>query len=510
MGYEKPANIEAMVQFSTFFLERSTPDRVEVVCRNNNPLGENQTMAYMKQEQYDIYSHLFQDPLQKNHELLLLAERIDWDDITDRLLPYYSKRGRRPKKIRLMVGLHILKHRFDLSDEEVVQGLHENVYWMGLCGVKLQPRWKHGAEAQSCRFLDSSTMTKFRRRLGAEGFREMEDAIREILICKKQLSAKSQIVDTTAQPKHIEYPTDTELLHRGRDRLVHTIRRLHAHGVKGIEGIRSFSRLSRKVIIGIHKLGKDRKGRIEAGLRKLSGYAQEVVKRVPEVIEHTEEKIRNLYAKGAPKAAGAMERLKEKLESESKLVKRVIHQAQERLRGIHVPNKVYSLHEPHVACIRKGKRATPNEYGSKVLISVDRHGYVVDHQEYASNPHDSELLEEACERWEHIFQTPAKELATDRGFHHKEEAAAPHVAHIEKVAIPTKGKTLHPHKETSWFKRLQKQRAKIEPVIGHLKADHGMDRCRYKGFEGDQINVTLATISWNLKKWGKHLVAQAT
>jgi transposase, IS5 family len=230
-------------------------------------------MAYIKQEQYDIYSHLFQDPLQKNHELLLLAEHIDWDDLTDRLLPYYSRRGRRPKKIRLMVGLHILKHRFDLSDEEVVQGLHENVYWMGFCGVKLQPRWRHEGEAQSCRFLDSSTMTKFRRRLGAEGFTEMEDAIREILICKKRMCPRSQFVDTTAQPKHIEYPMDTELLHRGRERLVRTIRRLGIHGVKGIEGIRSFSRLSRKVIIGIQKLGKDRKERIESGLRKLSGYA---------------------------------------------------------------------------------------------------------------------------------------------------------------------------------------------------------------------------------------------
>lgn len=113
-------------------------------------------MAYIKQEQYDIYSHLFQDPLQKNHELLLLADRIDWDKITDRVLPYYSRRGRRPKKIRLMVGLHILKHRFDLSDEEVVQGLHENVYWMSFCGMRRRTttkRWavfhRHGLYSNS-------------------------------------------------------------------------------------------------------------------------------------------------------------------------------------------------------------------------------------------------------------------------------------------------------------------------------------------------------------------------
>jgi IS5 family transposase len=362
---------------------------------------------------------------------------------------------------------------------------------------------------EPCRFLDSSTLTKFRRRLGAEGFRKLEEAIREILISKKRICPRSQFVDTTAQPKHIEYPTDTELLDRGRHRLVRSIRRLSGHGVTGIEGVRSFSRLSQKVIVEVHKLGKERKERIEAGLRKLSGYAQEVVKRVPEVICHTEKKISNLYSKGAHKAAGAIERLKEKLESDAKLLKRVIHQSQERLRGIHVPNKVYSLHEPHVACIRKGKRATPNEYGTKVLISVDRHGYVVDHSEYASNPHDAELLEEACERWEQIFGIPAKELGADRGFHRKQWASAPHLAQIEKVAIPTKGKKPHPQKETSWFKRLQRRRAKIEPIIGHLKADHGMDRCRYRGFEGDQINVSLASMGWNLRKWGKQLVAHA-
>jgi hypothetical protein len=55
-------------------------------------------MAYKKQEQYDIYFCIFQEPLQRNHELILLAERIDWVDMTDRLLAYYSKRGRWAKK----------------------------------------------------------------------------------------------------------------------------------------------------------------------------------------------------------------------------------------------------------------------------------------------------------------------------------------------------------------------------------------------------------------------------
>jgi IS5 family transposase len=51
---------------------------------------------------------------------------------------------------------------------------------------------------------------------------------------------------------------------------------------------------------------------------------------------------------------------------------------------------------------------------------------------------------------------------------------------------------------------------KIEPVIGHLKADHRMDRCRYKGPQGDTTNVVWAAAAWNMRKVTRiHAVKQA-
>jgi IS5 family transposase len=468
-------------------------------------------MAYHRYEQYDIFQQLFQEPLHRDHELMVLGERIDWDAITDRLLVYYSGGGRQAKRIRLMVGLHILKHRFGLSDEEVVKGVHENVYWMAFCGVKLQAWYVDGGggrvQVRPCCFLESSTMTKFRRRLGAEGIRRLEEAIRDILICEGQICPRAQFVDTTAQPKHIAYPTDSGLLHRGRQRLVYTIRGLQRQGVEVAEGIRSFARLGNKAIIEINKLGKDRKGRIEAGLGKLLSYAQHVVKRVPQVLQRAERKMGELLQQGEQQAAQRVARLKGQLEADTELIKRVIDQTKQRLCGVHIPGKLYSLHEAHVACIRKGKRSRPDEYGTKVVLSMDRHGYVVDHREYAGNPNDSGLLDEACHRWEKIFGVAAKELGADRGFH--AHAPSIHLEKIQRVSIPPRGKKPHPEAKACWFKRLQRQRTKMEPRIGHLKTDHGLDRCRYKGFEGDQMNASLATIAWNLRKWGKQLVAQA-
>jgi IS5 family transposase len=471
-------------------------------------------MAYNRCEQYDIFTQIFQEPLQKDHELLLLAKRIEWDEITDRLMPFYSTRGRQAKRIRLMVGLHILKHRFDVSDEVVVKGLHENVYWMVFCGVKLQAQYLNvgegRVEVRPCLFLDSSSMTKFRRRLGAKGMRILQEVINETLISEKRICPRSQFVDTTAQPKNIEYPTDASLLDKGRQRVARTIRRLKREGVELGRGIRSFHRLSKRVMVQIHKLGKDRKQRVEGGLKELIAYSRQVVNRVPQVVEGSQKRIGELLERGEQKAAQVIKRLGEQLKADAEIVKRVIYQTEERLRGVHIRGKIYSLHEPHVSCIRKGKRSRPDEYGTKVRISIDRNGYVVEHQEYASNPCDSETLDESCKKWERIFGVSAKELGADRGFHSNARSPTPHLDKIEKVSIPTKGRKPHFESQKSWFKRLQRQRAKMEPIIGHLKADHRMDRCRYKGFEGDQINVSLVVIAWNLRKWGKHLVAQAS
>jgi transposase, IS5 family len=49
-----------------------------------------------------------------------------------------------------------------------------------------------------------------------------------------------------------------------------------------------------------------------------------------------------------------------------------------------------------------------------------------------------------------------------------------------------------------------KRRAAVEPVIGHVKAEHRMDRNYLKGRVGDRINAVLAAAGYNfglLLRW---------
>jgi IS5 family transposase len=346
--------------------------------------------------------------------------------------------------------------------------------------------------------LNPSTMTNFRKRIGSEGVSKIEEVVRDQLLEEKRIKPKSQFADTTAMEKNVSYPTDTNLLNRGRQRVLSGLKKLKALGRK-IKVGRTFTRKARQALLLIIKLGKGRQERIKEGAEQLAKFAKKVLERVPDALrkakKHKDER-----------AQKKIEKVQEQIRIDAELLKRVIEQTKARYAGTHIKNKVYSLHEPQVTCIAKGKRGKPNEYGSKVSISIDKNGFVVTHTEYDSNVGDSTTLEESVSDWKAATGQFPRNLAADRGYHMAEYPQK--VREIERIAIPRTGSTKHKDADRKYFRRLQRKRASIEPVISHLKQDHRMDRCRYKGFDGDRINVSLAVTAWNARKWMKQMTKE--
>lgn len=467
----------------------------------DTPMQENcityvQETAYRKDSmslqtayQMTIIDGVFEAKLNPNHELLILAGKIGWEKLSEELAENYSSIGRGGKPIRLMVGAHILKHMFNLSDEQVVNRLCGDVYWMQFCGIDSafsSPDWSP---------LDPSTMTYFRKRIGAAGMKKIEQVLRDQLLAENRIKPKSQFTDTTAMEKNVTYPTDTNLLNKGRERILAGLKKLKQLGRKVKVG-RTFARKARQALLQIIKLGQGRQERIQKAAQELAKFAKKVLERVPSALrkakKHKDEKTQQ-----------QIERLQERIRQDAELLKRVIEQTEARYAGKHLKKKVYSLHEPHVTCIAKGKRGKPNEYGSKVSLSMDKNGFVITHTEYDSNVGDNTTLEEAVTDWTLATGQTPENLAADRGYHMSEYPAP--VQAIERIAIPRTGRSKHPDADKKYFRRLQRKRASIEPVIGHLKQDHRMNRSRYKGFDDDRINVSLAVTAWNAKKWMRQL-----
>jgi IS5 family transposase len=60
------------------------------------------------------------------------------------------------------------------------------------------------------------------------------------------------------------------------------------------------------------------------------------------------------------------------------------------------------------------------------------------------------------------------------------------------------------HRVTKAIRREMRRRAGVEPVIGHVKAEHRMGRNYLKGRTGDRINAVLAAAGYNfslLLRW---------
>nr|WP_240142303.1 transposase [Nitrosomonas sp. GH22] len=159
-------------------------------------------------------------------------------------------------------------------------------------------------------------------------------------------------------------------------------------------------------------------------------------------------------------------------------------------------NKLYSLHEPQVYCVAKGKDHKQYEYGSKASIASAAQGsLIVDVASHEQNMHDNHTLPAILH---HVEASRGKACQA-----RQQCVIATIVASVkstESIVLP--GKTL---KQDNCYQRDRKRkqckrRATIEPIISHLKADYRMTKNDLKGAIGDHINLLMAACTWNLKQ----------
>lgn len=393
------------------------------------------------------------EQLDPRQPLKQLADALPWSEFERAFGQYYSAEGRPAKPVRLMVGLLLLKQMFNQGDETVVSAWVQNPYWQYFCGM---------AEFQWSVPCDPSDLVYFRQRIGEAGMQRILKVTVQLHGDKAQ--EKEVVVDTTVQEKNITHPTDTKLAHK-------IIRRCWklADG-NGVKLRRRYRKAVRQCVMA-QRWRKDPRQRKTAqrALRKMKVIAgrliRELERKLP-VSSHAEQ--REAFA----------------------LYRRVLRQKPGDKA------KVYSLHEPQVYCMSKGKEYKKYEFGSKASVVMTRtHGVIVGAVAHAENLYDGDALRPALEQTRAITeQQPAKAIV-DRGYRGRKEVDG------TEVLLPGKPKPGQSKRESAKLRARFRRRAAIEPVISHLKHQYRLIRCFLKGFVGDQINLLLAAAAWNLKKW---------
>jgi IS5 family transposase len=140
--------------------------------------------------------------------------------------------------------------------------------------------------------------------------------------------------------------------------------------------------------------------------------------------------------------------------------------------------------------IAKGKARTPYEFGVKVGVASTLKGnLIVGARSFPHNPYDGHTLQEQLEQARILSDSTIKDVYVDLGYRGVDQQKP-------TVSIKHRGK----YKRLSdKERRLLKRRQAIEPIIGHLKSDHRMNRCHLKGANGDAIHAVLCAAGYNIR-----------
>lgn len=165
-------------------------------------------------------------------------------------------------------------------------------------------------------------------------------------------------------------------------------------------------------------------------------------------------------------------------------------------------NKIYSLHEPEVCCISKGKEHKKYGFGNKASFAKTDSGVIVGAMGFR-NQYDGHALEPVLEQVKRLTGRTPRTAKVDRGYRGKKQIGE------TEIMIPSPPKKTLSHYQRKKISNAHKKRAAIEPVIGHIKADHRLERNFYKGVFGANINIMLAAAGFNfkrmIKKWKSSL-----
>lgn len=399
------------------------------------------------------------DMLNQSHPLYKLANKIDWQKFEVAFSPLYcSNNGRPGKPIRLMCGLLILKHLRNISDETVVEQWSENAYYQYFCGMKeFTPTYP----------CNSTELVHFRKRIGEKGIELIfQESIRVNQEEDNDDHHKTAFIDSTVQEKNITHPTDSKLhkkivkkVLKIVDELGLPIRQRYTFVLKEIYRDQRFR---------IHS--KNRKKAIKAD-KKLRTIAGRLVRELK----------RNIGENG---------KYKEVIEIFEKIL----------TQNRNSKHKIYSIHEPEVQCLSKGKENKKYEFGNKVSIIRSKTGLILGALSFR-NEYDGHTIERSLLQTEHLTGKKIKILAGDRGYRGIKEING------TEIKIPDTPKVTDSKYQRKKKHQLFCKRAGIEPTIGHLKSDYRLNRNFYKGVVGDAINVLLAAAAYNFKRAMRALLA---
>ena len=342
---------------------------------------------YVSQSQLTIVG--FETPFSKNLDVnnrwVILAKKIPWDSLAN----IYSKqlnnndKGADGINPRVIIGSLIIKHLCDFSDRETINAIQENIYMQYFIGYS-----SFSNEAP----FDPSLFVDIRKRLGVTQINEINKKILQLngllqtpadtgvepindtndeppgqesannaddlpLTEEQQEAIPRQgelIVDATACPQDISYPTDLNLLNDAREQSEQLIDIL-CKGRKDIVKPRTYREIARKQYLQVAQKKNKTKKEIRAAIKKQLACLHRNLKNIHVLIAQRGKIPFN------------------KKQYKYFLVIQTLYDQQREMhtkRTHSIDDRIVSIHQPHVRPIVRGKANAKVEFGAKIDVSI--------------------------------------------------------------------------------------------------------------------------------------------
>lgn len=416
----------------------------------------------------------FGGQLEEGNRWLKIKRLIPWESLEVEYAKMFAEgRGRPGLDGRLVIGLFLLKHMSGMSDRNLIMELRENVYWQSFC-------WLEGFV--SSKQLNSSSLTKIRKRLGPKFTKELEKKTYEVLIEKKIIRRKGMLVDATVMPEKIKYPNDVGLLNDVREWLEGWLTEI---GRETGEKIRTYKRKARAVYLNFSKKKRKTRKEIERAKKQMLQFVRRNLDQLRDRMHELDYFVRTEVE----------ERMKIALmiyEQQRWMYKEKVQKTE---------NRIVSFWRPYVRPIKREKGGRKDvEFGPKIALSyVDGLTFVniIDHDNYSEAKKD--ILEEQVAHYEEMFDKRPPSVTGDNLYGTRENRALLKKKEIRAAFKPLGRPGPEYKKQKQYLRRKSKERNRIEGDIGNVKEHYGGNAIRYHYKEGSEMWIRLSFLAKNLK-----------
>jgi hypothetical protein len=416
----------------------------------------------------------FGGQLDPENRWIKIEPLIPWEEIESKYSKYFSDIGRPASDCRLVIGILLLKHMTGLSDEGIIVLVKENPYMQVFCGFDQ-------FDTQSP--LDSSTLSKIRKRLGKKYFAELERETQQVLIERKIFKDKGMLLDATVFPEYIRYPTDMGLLNEARQ---WTVRQIKLFGSALGKKVRTYCRKAQKEYLNFSKKKSRGKKLVRRTMKSLLQYLRRNVKQMQSLVEEAVQK----GVKIEKRVLDRFDVVRTVLEQQFKMY---------RQKTNRIDNRIVSLHRPWTRPIVRGKLGDKKvEFGPKATLSyVD--GFVFLDHISSDNFAESTRVDAQIEHYESLFGHKPPYITADKIYGNRENRKLLKENEIRDAFETLGRKARKQNPSDRWRKQKQRERNRIEGSFGHAKNHFDLDKVKYYIDDGPEIWVRLGLTGMNLQ-----------